>query len=110
CAVGADCSHRCKRKGRPCAGPCVSGFANMNHFKLIALALLLLPVLTCAQETPQVIEPEPAERVPLADESLILDVIRAGERHVAVGARGHVLTSPNGRDWTQAEHVPVRST
>src|SRR5699024_977411 len=34
----------------------------------------------------------------------------AGERYVAVGARGHVLASADGRDWTQAESVPVRAT
>src|SRR5699024_2361009 len=85
-------------------------FANMNHFKLIALVLLFVPVLTYAQEAPKVIEPEPAERVPLADEALILDVTRAGEGYVAVGARGHVLTSRDGKEWTQAEHVPVRAT
>lgn len=82
----------------------------MNHFKLIALAFLFAPVLAHTQEAPHAIEPESAERVPLANESLILDVTRAGERYVAVGARGHVLTSSNGRDWSQAEHVPVRST
>lgn len=82
----------------------------MKHFKLIALALMLLPALAQSQDAPEAIEPEPAERVPLADESLILDVTRAGERYVAVGARGHVLVSGDGKEWTQAEHVPVRAT
>lgn len=78
----------------------------MKSLKPIALALLLLPTLLVADE----IEPRPAESAPLADDSLILDVIRAGERWVAVGARGHVLLSHDGREWKQAESVPVRST
>jgi len=82
----------------------------MSHFKQIALAVLLLPALLQAQEQPGEIQPQPAERVPLADKSLILDVTRAGERYVAVGARGHVLVSSNGKDWEQAESVPVRAT
>ena len=82
----------------------------MNDYKLLALLLLLVPVLASAQESAAEIEPQPAERAPLADESLILDVTRAGERYVAVGARGHVLLSTDGREWEQAESVPVRST
>jgi photosystem II stability/assembly factor-like uncharacterized protein len=78
----------------------------MNSFKPFILALLLMPLAGQAQE----IEPTPAESVPLADESLILDVARAGERFVAVGARGHILLSSDGIEWEQAESVPVRAT
>ncbi|RFF27909.1 hypothetical protein DZK25_05400 [Wenzhouxiangella sp. 15181] len=72
--------------------------------------LLFLPVLLQAQDQPGEIQPQEAERAPLADESLILDVTRAGERFVAVGARGHVLLSDDGNEWEQAESVPVRAT
>lgn len=82
----------------------------MSHFKQIALALLLFPALLQAQDEAGEIQPQPAQRVPLADESLILDVTRAGERYVAVGARGHVLLSRDGKQWEQAESVPVRAT
>lgn len=82
----------------------------MSQLKHLALMLLFLPVLLQAQEQPGEIQPKEAERVPLADESLILDITRAGERYVAVGARGHVLLSNDGREWEQAESVPVRST
>lgn len=82
----------------------------MSHFKKIVLVFLLLPALLPAQEQAREIQPRPAERVPLADESLILDVTRAGERYVAVGARGHVLLSSDGKQWEQAESVPVRAT
>lgn len=53
--------------------------------------------------------PLPAIRAPLASRDLLLDVTRAGSRLVAVGARGHVLLSDDGRNWQQAA-VPVRST
>jgi photosystem II stability/assembly factor-like uncharacterized protein len=50
-----------------------------------------------------------AERAPLASRSLLLDVARAGSRFVAVGERGHVLTSDNrGQTWVQAENVPTQ--
>ncbi len=55
-------------------------------------------------------EPRPADRVPLAHQSLILDLVRAGERYIAVGERGHVLISRDGREWEQAEVVPVSTT
>ena len=51
----------------------------------------------------------PAEVMPLASRSLILDVAKAGERYVAVGERGHVLVSSDGVEWTQSAHVPLRS-
>lgn len=42
-----------------------------------------------------------------ASRSLLLDVVRAGKRIVAVGDRGHVLFSDDeGKSWTQAK-VPV---
>lgn len=82
----------------------------MIQLKHLPLALFLLPAVLQAQEQSAEIEPVPAERVPLADESLILDVTRAGERFVAVGSRGHVLLSSDGEEWEQAESVPVRST
>ena len=51
-----------------------------------------------------------AETMPLASKSLLLDITKAGDVLVAVGVRGHVLTSTDGQNWTQAEHVPTRST
>jgi len=50
-----------------------------------------------------------AEVMPLAAHSLLLDLARAGERYVAVGVRGDVLLSNDGRDWQQAQ-VPTRAT
>ncbi len=48
--------------------------------------------------------------MPLATKSMLLDVTRSGKNLVAVGERGHVVTSADGETWTQAEHVPTRST
>lgn len=78
----------------------------MPLFRLLVLVSFILSAPLLAQD----IEPETAEHARLADESLILDVTRAGERYVAVGARGHVLISRDGLEWEQAEHVPVRAT
>ena len=55
------------------------------------------------------IDNHPAQMMPLASESLLLDAVNAGPRFVAVGERGHVLASLDGHDWVQAE-VPTRAT
>jgi photosystem II stability/assembly factor-like uncharacterized protein len=47
--------------------------------------------------------------MPLASRSLLLDVAHSGERYVAVGARGNVLLSDDGRVWRQSA-VPTRTT
>ena len=52
----------------------------------------------------------PAMKSDLADDSLLLDIDRAGDRLIAVGARGHIVYSDDaGRNWTQAD-VPVSTT
>jgi len=48
--------------------------------------------------------------MPLATKSMLLDITRSGNTFVAVGERGHIVTSSDGETWTQAEHVPTRST
>jgi photosystem II stability/assembly factor-like uncharacterized protein len=53
---------------------------------------------------------EYAEVQPLAAKSMLLDVTRLGQRLVAVGERGHVVLSDDGRNWVQADTVPTRST
>lgn len=51
----------------------------------------------------------PALRSPLAERGLFNGLARAGSRWVAVGQRGHILTSDDqGAHWQQAE-VPVSS-
>jgi photosystem II stability/assembly factor-like uncharacterized protein len=56
------------------------------------------------------VDVEYAEQMPLATHSMLLDITRSGNSFVAVGERGHVVTSTDGKAWTQAEHVPTRST
>jgi photosystem II stability/assembly factor-like uncharacterized protein len=50
-----------------------------------------------------------AEKMPLANKALILDMSEGGDRGVAVGERGIVLVSESRRDWRQAERVPTQS-
>ena len=53
---------------------------------------------------------EYAEHKPLVIDSMLLDITRVGHTLVAVGERGHVITSKDAVNWTQAEIVPTRST
>lgn len=73
----------------------------------VLLMLVLMPFQLSAQE--DTIEPKPAIQAPLADESLMLDIVRHDDGFVAVGSRGHVLLSEDGREWRQATSVPVQS-
>jgi photosystem II stability/assembly factor-like uncharacterized protein len=51
-----------------------------------------------------------AEVLPRASASLLLDIVDAGDRAVAVGERGHILVSETRRDgWRQIAGVPTRS-
>jgi len=82
-----------------------------------AAACVALAAVACianAQETPvsSVADPleRPVEVMTMADRSLLLDIVRAGERYVAVGERGHVLVSADGAQWTQSANVPLRGT
>ena len=96
-------------------GPAAYLFARFRSRSATALASLILSLLlisapaTAQDEAPHQL-PSPAVRVPLADESLILHVIETPRGLVAVGERGHVLLSEDGKNWTQAEFVPVHAT
>lgn len=60
-------------------------------------------------EAPAVeIKPRAAELMPLTAQSLLLDVVSAGDKLVAVGDRGGIIISTDGANWTQAQ-VPVRA-
>ena len=73
-----------------------------------AAALLLVATTNNAAE----FEPDPrlapAEVMPLADKRILNDVARVGDRYIAVGMRGHVLASDDGKNWTQ-KPVPTRT-
>jgi len=70
----------------------------------------IAPGVTSAQLDPDDTATRPAEIVPLASTSLLLDLAFAGDRIVAVGERGHVLLSDDkGVTWRQAKSVPTRA-
>lgn len=69
-------------------------------------ASAVVPALATA--APADLLDSPAQGNPQASRAVLLDVTRAGERLVAVGERGLVITSSdNGRVWQQA-NVPTR--
>jgi len=63
------------------------------------------PVDTAAADDPSA---QMSEKMPRAGKSLLLDVVKTASGFVAVGERGHVLRSDDGRSWTQLV-VPTRS-
>lgn len=84
---------------------------NTIHRLLFFCAVLVISVSTSSVAMSQSdMDIEYAEQMPLAIDSLLLDITRSGDGYVAVGERGHVMTSTDGIQWVQAEHVPTRST
>lgn len=76
---------------------------------LTGLMCLAMSQANTAQE--DALDIEYSQRLPLAVDSLLLDVVAGADGgFVAVGERGHVVLSPDGDEWTQAEAVPTRST
>ncbi len=76
--------------------------------RVLAVTTLALSLAGTAQareiKDQMELKPTPSER---ARESLLLDVERAGDRLIAVGIFGHVLTSDdNGKTWNQSLEVP----
>ena len=53
-------------------------------------------------------KPRPAEIESLAVKNLMLDVTNTGKHLIAVGDRGHILASNDGKNWVQVP-VPVRA-
>ena len=87
----------------------------MSALRNLLIALLLPPALAAAAGA----APDaggwrdpataPAEILPLARDTLALDIARSGDRYVAVGARGDILLSDDGSHWRQVE-APTRAT
>lgn len=63
---------------------------------------------TEAEEVVEEVKPRPAEIMPLTPKSLLLDIVPANGKLVAVGDRGGIVLSADGKDWKQVP-VPVRS-
>ncbi|HLF31240.1 MAG TPA: YCF48-related protein [Xanthomonadales bacterium] len=85
-----------------------------NFITALVLLTATLPALlpgTTAVAQEAELDLEYAEHVPLAAHSLLLDVIRSGNRLIAAGERGHIVFSDDeGKSWQQAEAVPTRAT
>ena len=78
----------------------------LNIFPVVLFAGMLTQFVSADQD----IDVDYAQQMPLATESMLLDITHIGDVLVAVGERGHVVTSVDGENWVQAEHVPTRST
>ncbi len=76
---------------------------------LCALLSALMICAAAAAEDGAAVKPLPAQIMPNAARSLLLDVQHAGDHLVAVGSRGQILLSDDGEQWKQVE-TPVRST
>lgn len=73
---------------------------------ILSFFLSLFVCLSIAANT----ESSPSINAALASQSLLLDITLAGDsRLVAVGERGHILTSIDAISWQQA-NVPIQST
>ena len=74
--------------------------------------LLLLTLPLAAQVSTQVPADDPSaissEIMPRASRSLLMDVARTPSGFFAVGERGHVISSSDGKKWTQVA-TPTRS-
>lgn len=71
---------------------------------LMALVFLFPPGRSQAQD-----QSDLAQASSLASQRLLTAITRAGNRLVAVGARGHIILSDDeGRTWRQAQKVPTR--
>lgn len=75
-----------------------------------AVSLLAVPLLAAGLD---IVDGDPSvsdsEIQPKAAHSLLLDIAGTGDGFVAVGERGHVLVSGDGKTWIQAK-TPTRST
>ena len=54
------------------------------------------------------VKPRPSEIMRLAPKSLLLGVANSGKVLVAVGERGNIIVSKNGKDWAQVQ-APARA-
>ena len=83
---------------------------NSSRFLSILCIVLIQGLLVQNANAEPDIDVKYAEHMPLATESMLLDITRAGNTLVAVGERGHIVISTDGESWQQVEVVPTRST
>jgi photosystem II stability/assembly factor-like uncharacterized protein len=92
-----------------CMSPCT--IKSRIAFTCAAAAALLIALPVFAQEEgaappPHSLKPQPALEAPLAAKYRLIDITDTGKRLVAVGQRGNIVTSDDGKTWKQA-HSPV---
>ncbi|MHC8391871.1 WD40/YVTN/BNR-like repeat-containing protein [Pseudomonas sp. MDT2-39-1] len=89
-----------------CRPPVLRKFALLaTALSLLGCAVLSAPALAAAAPASDIVYSVESAK---ASKSLMLDVVHAGKRLVAVGDRGHILYSDDqGATWTQAK-VPTR--
>jgi len=83
---------------------------NARPFTLSLLLIAQVALVGPVRAEDENLDIQYAEIQPLAAHSMLLDIVRIGQRFVAVGERGHVVYSDDGERWQQAETVPTRST
>ncbi len=82
----------------------------MRFISSTVCSLILLSLLTQTNLAAEVSSLSPSVKVPLASQSLLLDITQiAQEKLIAVGEHGHILSSTDGEVWHQAD-VPVQTT
>ena len=86
----------------------------MNVSRYVTVLSMWAAAMTAQAQAPATngvaLRKAPAQGSAAPQATPILGVTRAGDRLVAVGARGMVLLSDDdGRSWRQAQQVPVRS-
>ncbi|HEY0974369.1 MAG TPA: YCF48-related protein [Solimonas sp.] len=67
-----------------------------------SLVVLLGLALSLSSMAADVSRSQPAEMAPRASQALLTRITAAGSQLVAVGARGHILRSTDGAQWTQS--------
>lgn len=85
----------------------------MQKIVVSLLVCALIAATQPAQAQAPAAAPAPsvkAEKMPLASKSLLTDIANCANEAIAVGERGHVLTSSDRSSWSQADDVPTRAT
>jgi photosystem II stability/assembly factor-like uncharacterized protein len=80
----------------------------LRQYSCVATGLCLSVVAVPATAV-EGFEAQPAQIAPLADSTLLLDAVHVDGVYVAVGDRGHILTSSDAGETWQQQAVPTRS-
>lgn len=79
----------------------------MSFKKMLALTAVAAGLMSSLPaQAVDAAKTSPAEIAPRAQHSLLTKVMRVGDRLLAVGSRGHILLSSDGKEWQQVK-VPV---